>query len=207
MLTRLLFGVGMVVFAVNVLPASSQDKKKGNELNPKDVPLQLALKSAKKDFALDLGGKTAQQFLADLEAALKKGGRIPEPPTIELEIEVKNTGKEQIDFWSAGDPVSIELELKGPGAKTVQAPLAFTTEFRMPKFMSLEPGKSHSFKLTKLVSGFRGASTWHYWTEPGEYTLTARLRTAVRPVPPGAKEIYGGARVTLTTEPIKVNVK
>lgn len=207
MLPRLLLGAGVVVLGLAVLPASSQDKKKANELDPKEVPLQLVLKSGKKDYALDLGGKTAQQFLAELEAGLKKGGRLPEPPAIELEIEVKNTGKERIDFWAGGDPVAIELEVKGPGAKTVQAPLAFTTEFRMPKFMSLEPGKSHQFKLTKLTSGFRGASIWHYWTEPGEYTLTARLKTGVRPVPPGAKETYGGARVTLASESIKVNVK
>ena len=58
----------------------------------------------------------------------------------------------------------------------------------LPKLTSLEPGNSHKFVIKNLQSGVRGISTWHYWTEPGESTLTAKLHTGVNPVPAGVKE-------------------
>jgi hypothetical protein len=206
MLKPILLGVATTALCWVNVPASSQEKK-ANKVDAKNVPLELVLKSGKDGYALNLGGKTSQQFLADIEAALKVGKPIPQPPAVELEIEVKNTGKEKVDFWASGDPVVMELEVKGPGAKTVQAPLGFTADFRSPNFVSLEPGKSHVFKVSTLRSGFRWASIWHYWTEPGEYTLTARLQTGIRPIPPGVTETFGGARVTLASTPIKVQVK
>jgi hypothetical protein len=206
MYLRISFCALVVMLGMSALSASPQQKKK-DMLDPKDVPLVVVVKSGKDAYALNLGGKTGKEFLEEIEAAKKAGKRIAEPPAVDLVIEVKNTGKIPIDFWTSGDPVEVNLELKGPGAATVRPPLAFTADFRGPNFTTLEPGKTHTIKLTNLRSGFRGASTYHYWTEPGEYTLTAKLKTGVRPVPPGVQEAFGGARVTLVSEPIKVLVK
>jgi hypothetical protein len=183
------------------------EPKGKKEADPKDVPLSLEIKSVKASYKIDLGGKTGKEFLEMVEAALEAGREPPKPPAVELQVVVKNTGKEKIQFWTAGNPVKLDLELKGPGAKTINPRLAFPAIFMLPKPTPLEPGKTHTFTLKTLQSGFRGVATWHYWTEPGEYTLVARLHTGVSPVPPGVKEEYGAGKVTLTSPVLKVTVE
>jgi hypothetical protein len=165
------------------------------------------VKSLKASYTLDLGGKSAEEYLRDLELASKGKAKAPPPPTVTLEVIVTNTGKEKVDFWHTGDPVQILLDLKGPKAKKLTPLLAMTLEFRLPEFKSLQPGESHKFTLKRLAGGMRGNSQWLYWVEPGEYSLTAQLKTGVRPVPPGAPEEEGAGRVTLSSQPIKIMVE
>lgn len=178
-----------------------------NEIDLKDVPLRLELKAIKKTYTLDLGGKTAAEFLKMLEQAGKPGGvggPLPKPPAVDLQLVVSNTGKENIDFWYKGDPVEILLDVKGPKAKTIQPPLAFTLEFRLPEFHTLKPGAKFVFPINALSFGHRGTSMWAYWLEPGEYTIAAQLKTGLRPPPPAPGE---GVPLTLQSEAIKVQVE
>ena len=47
-----------------------------------------------------------------------------------------------------------------------------------------------------------------YWTEPGEYTLTASLKSGISPAPKDSKDTRDGfGVVTFTTEPIKIKVE
>jgi hypothetical protein len=47
-----------------------------------------------------------------------------------------------------------------------------------------------------------------YWTEPGEYTLAASLKSAVSPAPPGSTRADEGfGVVTLRSPPIKLKVE
>lgn len=172
----------------------------------KDVGLTLTLRAKKHSYKLDLMGKTAKEWQEMLAGAKKAGTPLPKPPAVDLELELKNTGKDDVDFWSSGDPVQVQLDVKGPNAKTIKAPLAFTADFRLPKLMTLKPGDTFRIPITSLSSGFRGNGTWSYWLEPGEYMITARYQTGVRPVPPGAKEMYGAGPVTLVSKGVTVKV-
>jgi hypothetical protein len=175
---------------------------------PPGVPLEITLKSRKDTYTLDRGGKSAAEYL-ELIKNTNKGGDVFPPPEVDLTVEVRNTGNKEITFWTAGDPLKLMLELKGPSAYNTMLPFAFRTELRLPKGTAFGPGKSHTFKLSSLRFGFRGASHAAYWTEEGEYTLGATLETGVSPIPRDAKEYqfdktYG--LVTLSSAPIKVKV-
>src|SRR5262249_23293862 len=86
---------------------------------------------------------------------------------------------------------------------------AVTADFRGPTSTTLAPGKSHTFTLKRLEYGSRGASDAAYWTEEGEYTLSATLETGVSPIPKDAKEYRfdrAFGHVTLIGAPIKLKV-
>ena len=76
--------------------------------------------------------------------------------------------------------------------------------------MAIAPGKSLTYPLTALQYGDRGSHERAYWTQEGEYTLTARYQTAVAPVPNGAEALTGNfdgfGRVTLTSNTVKLKV-
>jgi hypothetical protein len=74
--------------------------------------------------------------------------------------------------------------------------------------MTLKPGQSHSIPVAQLRYGLRGGSEYAYWTEPGDYTLTASFNTAISPAPANVKpQADGFGQVTLTSEPIKIKVE
>src|SRR5262245_28658257 len=76
---------------------------------PPGVPLEITLKSAKDTYTLDHGGKSSAEYLDQIKKTIDGGGVFP-PPQVDLTIEVRNTGKEEISFWTTGDPLKIMLE-------------------------------------------------------------------------------------------------
>jgi hypothetical protein len=159
---------------VSLTDAAPADEKKDAG------PLVLKIKANKDKYAWDAGGKTPKEFkkaLEEIAEAMKKNPRpavkLPDPPKVDLVLEIVNDGKEDVTVHVGGDPNVYTLELKGPGVMTFTPPLAFTREFRVPKAVVIAPGKSYDIPVTQLKDGFRGASRFIYWTEPGEYTLTA----------------------------------
>jgi hypothetical protein len=186
------------------LTVAAQDKK---DSEPNKSPLKVEVKSLKDSYKLDLGGLTAEEFLNNLALAAKGKARPPQPPAVSLEVIVTNTSKEKVDFWATGDPVQILFTLKGPQSKAITPLLPMTLEFRLPAFKTLQPGESHKYAINRLAGGMRGNSQWLYWIEPGEYLLSAQLKTGVVPVPPGAKEQEGAGLVTLTSTSIKIQVE
>jgi hypothetical protein len=180
---------------------------RADDAKPKEVPVEARLVAKKATYTLDLGGKTAKEF-QKLIADAEDTGRYPPPPAVELVLELRNTSAKDVQIWVSGDPTQVLLDLKGPGAVNVAAKMAFTLEFRVPKAMTLAPGKSHTIAIPKLQYGFRGLANLSYWTAPGEYTLTASFQTAIAPAPPGVKpEPDGFGKVTLTSAPVKIKVE
>jgi hypothetical protein len=178
------------------------------EAKDKAGPLELTIVAKKTTFQLDLGGKTAEEFRQALKDAAKTG-RYPAAPAVDLTLKLKNTSDKDIQVWISGDPTKILLDLKGPGAINEELQgLASTLEFRVPKAVTLAPGKSHTFDIRSLTHGQRGSSHRSYWVEPGDYTLTARFVTGVSPAPPGAEKAEGDfGRVTITSPPLKLKVE
>ncbi|MCS6896743.1 MAG: hypothetical protein NZM29_02120 [Nitrospira sp.] len=120
-----------------------------------------------------------QEFATKLKKLLEdKESTLPEPPTIDAVLEIKNTGKSKVTIYVEGDPNLLTLTLKGPNVVTATPLLAFTTDFRLPRPVDLEAGKSFEVPLTILKDGFRRASRYLYPLEPGEYKLSANYQLA-----------------------------
>lgn len=187
--------------------AGVQDKPKG-KTEPRGVPLELVLKSKEATYKIDLEGKTPAEYRKEVEGAIASA-RYPVAPRVDLELEVRNTGKEEVQFRMGGTLNVILLELKGPGA--VSTPIRAIT----PKFLiasstvRIAPGKSKTVAaMHNLSFGLRGTAFRAYWTEPGIYTLTASYKTTVSPAPKdAAKGPDGFCPVTLTSAPITIKVE
>ena len=181
-------------------PMRADEPKK--DPSKSDLPLQLRVVAKVNKYKLS-DGKDLKKQLEDA----KKTGRYPEPPAVDLVLEITNGTDKDVEFWTGGDPVQVLLELKGPGAVTAKPLVISTLEFRLPKPMTLAAGKTHKVPVTRLRYGHRGISELAYWTEPGEYTLSATFNTGIKPAPKGTKaEDDGFARVKLTSDPIKIKV-
>jgi hypothetical protein len=206
-------GIGVVTAVLTVPVLSADDKGKEPPkagTDPAGAPLELKVVAKTTDYKLDLGGKSAEEFSKAVMDA-ERGGKLPTPPAVELTLELKNTGEKDVEVWAVGgDPVVLSLTLEGPGAVNVKGRQAFTREFRVPKPVTIAPGKAYTYELKSLAHGFRMAAEQAYWTEPGNYTLTAKLKTAVAPAPKGAKAAGDDGRfgeVTVTSEPVKLKVE
>jgi hypothetical protein len=188
--------------AVSRTAAASNDKSK-----PPSLPLTAKLTLAKTTYPLDLDGLTPEQFRSALKEA-EETGQTPNPPAVELTLTLTNTSDKEVSIWGSGDPVRVVLELKGKGAVTIKPKRAVTQEFRVPNPVTLAPGKSYTISLKRLQFGFRGLAEQAYWTEAGDYTLTAHFITAIAPPPPGSKDIQDGfGCVRLSSKPIKIKVE
>lgn len=190
------FLLSALVVCVAASTIRAQQPKKGEAIELKLV--------AKKDtYTWDGGGKTPKEFkqmLDDLAKAQKKnpfGPKLPNPPTVDLVLQIVNNSKEDQVIWVGGDPNQITLELKGPGVTTVTPSLAFTLELRLSKQVTLAPGKHYEIPVTRFADGFRSSSRWIYWTEPGEYTISAQYQLANGPEEKGK---------VLKSEPVKLKV-
>jgi hypothetical protein len=184
---------------------ADNDKPKAD---PEGTPLEITITGKAVKFELDLGGLTSEEYKTKLEGLGKNSGRPPATPKVDLAIEIKNTSDKAVTVWSAGDSVIVELELKGKGAVSLAPNLAFTREFRLPTAKEIAPGKTLSIPVKSLTAGFRGSSTFSYWTAPGDYELIAKFKTGMNPPPKGAKDAGEGfGTVTLTSAALKVTVE
>lgn len=182
-----------------------------DETKDKDKPNKSAVTAKlianKGTYKLDLDGMTPEQFRAALKEA-ETTGKYPKAPAVDLTLELTNTSDKEVQIWQSGDPVQLRLELKGAGAVSAKPRRAFTREFRIPRAVTLAPGKKHTLAIKSLQSGFRGVSELAYWTEGGDYTLIAHFQTGISPAPAGSKEAGDGfGRATLTSEPVKIKVE
>jgi len=201
---RLLTAATLLALA---LPLAGADDKPADEAKPADLPLKAKLVVKTDSYKLDLGGKSADEFRTALKDA-EKAGKAPEAPAVDLVLEITNTGKEDVKFWVEGDANEVQLELKGPNAVSIMPRRAFTADFRMPKVMTLAPEKTYSIPIKSLQYGFRGVAKSSYWTEPGEYTITASYKTAISPAPKGSKEAEKGfGNAVINSDPVKVKVE
>ncbi len=177
--------------------ATADDKKA-------EGPVTLKLVAKTDKYKFDSGGKTAEEYkkeLEDIAAKAKKGEAVrpPKPPAVDLVLQITNTSKEEVTIYVGGDPNIYTFELTGgAGSVTMNSNLAFTADFRLPKAVTLAPGKSHEIPVKQLSDGSRGASRYVYWTGPGEYKLSAKYTLADKD---------GGKGTELKSEPVKITVE
>jgi hypothetical protein len=196
------------VLGVAGMVGADDQKADGPKAEPKGTPLELRITGKKTTYTLDRGGLGAAAYAEMLAAANKAGGKMPNPPAVDLAVEIKNTSDKPVTVWVKGDPFDLSLELKGKGAVNAAPPLAFTREFRSPEGVEIAPGKTHSIPVKTLRSGFRGQSKFAYWTTAGEYELVATLKTGVSPAPKDAEDAGEGfGQVKLTSAPFRLTVE
>ncbi|MCI0702006.1 MAG: hypothetical protein L0241_13065 [Planctomycetia bacterium] len=189
----LLAVAALLVFSVS---ASADDKKPAG-------PVSLKIVAKKDKYKFDGGGKTAKEYKAHLEelAAKAKKGELrmaPKPPAVDLVLQLTNTSKEEVTIYVGGDPNIYTFELTGgAGTVTMNSGLAFTADFRLPKAVTLAPGKSYEIPVKQLSDGGRGASRYVFWTGPGDYKLAAKYTLSDK---------NGGKGAVLESEPVKITV-
>ncbi len=190
-----LFTLSVLVFAA----ATAADDKKPT--GPMAVTLTIVAKNDKYKF--DAGDKTPAEYKKELEDIAKqqekgKAARPPKPPAVDLVLVLTNTSKEEVTLYLGGDSNVYTLELTGgAGVVSLKAEAAFTADFKLPKAVTIAPGKTHEIPVKQLSDGFRGASRYVYWTGPGEYKLTAKY---------GLSDQNGGKGTELKSEPVKIIV-
>jgi hypothetical protein len=203
--TATLAALAMGVLAV--LAVADEPKKDQGKTDPAGVPLEATLVAKQAPYALDLGGRTAEEFRKLIQAG-DDTGRYPPPPKVDLVLELRNTGDKDLQVQMGGTRNVVTLDLQGKGGVSVKLKKQITPKFIIAsKPVTLAPGKSASVPITSFSYGFKGSDN-AYWTEPGEYTLAASYQTAVSPAPKDAKAGPDGfAPVTVTSAPIKIKVE
>jgi hypothetical protein len=155
----------------------------------REGPAHGAPQITKSDIARVGPMEKAQPHRADAEAP----GRRP-PPAVDLALTLRNTTGQPLRVWVAGPQTELRLDLRGPGA--VSLPARGSVE-QAPQAVTLRPGEEYAIPITSLRDGRR----WWYWTEPGDYTLTAQFTTRAT-TPDG-----GQRRLTVRSEPWTVHVE
>jgi hypothetical protein len=158
-----------------VLTLVVQELFRESKVEPKPTvptnPLKMRLVARKGTYTLDLGGLTPEEFRKRLARSDPFGRDLLPAPVVDLLIEITNTSDKPVTIMIGGDDAPLRFELKGPGA--VSTTTFFTTlELRISQPVTIAPGKSFTHPVTRLASYPRYKTNW-YWTEPGEYTLTA----------------------------------
>lgn len=193
----ILLATAVAVFGGGAM-SEAADKPKAptpGQAVPEGTPLSVTIEGTAK-YALDpaLGG----------EADLKKGfavDKYPNPPKVDLKLVIKNTGDKPVQVWTGGDPVTVDVTLKGDGAVSVKPRLMMTADFRSPRSTEVAAGKTVEIPFKQLSGGKRGMGEYWYWTKAGEYQLVATLNTAVNPAPAGADKADGGYGLVNVSSP------
>jgi hypothetical protein len=178
------------------LNGTAEDKKP-------DGPVVLTVVAKTDMYKFDGGGKTAAEFKKDLEAAAKaieKGepATLPKALTVDLVLRLTNTSKEEVTIYAGGTANVYTFELSG-GAGVVALPNRGPMPgfIRLPQAITLAPGKSHEFPITRLSDGRRGLARSVFWAGPGEYKLSAKYLLT---------DAKGGKGTELISEPVKITV-
>lgn len=160
--------LAMAAWLANPMAGQNLAQQKGKSTDP----ISVRLTAKKANYVLDRQGMTADQYREAIKA-----GKLT-PPALELVLEITNTTKGDFDITVAGASPRLKLDLKGKGAiekRMSQRPRNPTDR------IILKPGQTHSLPITRLA-GFSTSRSEDqlFWTEPGEYTLTASFETNIR---------------------------
>jgi hypothetical protein len=154
---------------------------------PAGVPLKVRLIAKQAVYQLDRDGLSEDAYRKQLDLA-RITGQLPAAPKVDLVFELENTGKEEVQILVGGDVAgSLRLRLQGPGAVSVTyGPTAETDDFKPAAVVKIPAGGTHRWAFKELdCSGARDQSRV-YWTQGGEYQLSAGFTVAMKPAPKGA---------------------
>jgi hypothetical protein len=164
------------------------------------VPAALEKYAVDAVYRLETGAKTADDYRRILLSAAGREN-LPAPPRVRLALSVRNDGPRTMTLDADERSTDLRLDLRGPGALAVDAPPQATLPLE-PNRLILAPGESRELHLRRLASRTAGRVQYHYWTSPGEYSLSVRLSALLHPL----GGLQAGRPATAESGPIKVLV-
>jgi hypothetical protein len=127
------------------------------------------------------------------------GPQRPLPPEVDMELELRNTSGREMTLVVGHGRSQLALSLDGPGAATVNGGLPGTYEGR--REIKLAPDQVHKIPVKRLQHG-AGGQAGSYWTEPGDYTLSATYKLTVKADSDSQKD----RQIEVTSPPVKIKV-
>ena len=127
--------------------------------------------------------------------SLKQQGPKPPASAVDLTLRLSNNTDADITISLGGDGSQIAFKLSGDNAVNADNLIPMTMEFRQGTPITLKPGQAHDIKIKSLAGGARSLGQMSYYTEVGDYKLTATLTCA-----------SGEKQLTLVTDPITIKV-
>lgn len=134
--------------------------------------------------------RSGKEFRDELARAQQQG-KLPLPPAIALDLALVNTGDRAVEVRLG----ELELDLPGDGVIRMAAPEGQTPNFLRPQPLHLKPGQEHIIHIDRLIAGSSNKLEYIYVIEPGNYTLTARVRFTV-----------AGKAMTVSGPPVRIMV-
>jgi hypothetical protein len=150
---------------------------------------------------MDAYGKSAEEFNDLIES-----GRRQPTAKVDLAFQLRNLSAKPVSIKVSDEGDIYDLYLLGYDALNFQMNLRQTGVVGGGeiKTVSLAPGESYSFPVTRLDAG----ETRPYWLLPGEYKVRATSGVWMSPPPPGVKAGDDGfALVHFVAAPVTVRVK
>ncbi len=120
-------------------------------------------------------GQTGAAFREELTRA-QEAGKLPLPPRVPLELALTNSGTRPMEIELGG---RLELDVEGKGVVRLPAEQAAPPDYLHPQTRWLAAGARWTVPIDRLIAGAPGRLEYIYLTEPGDYTLTARLNVRV----------------------------
>jgi len=97
-----------------------------------------------------------------------------QPANVDLSLRLQNTSDRPMQVWVEGPLTELRFDVRGPGA--VRRPVP-DGEAARSRSVPLGPGEEITIPIHELVEGPPGARRAWYFTQPGNYTVTARFTT------------------------------
>lgn len=187
------------------LPLLAEAPLKKEDPKPSPVEARLIVKTSKYVLPKEQHGKAFRKRIEE-ETDTDK---LPAPQKVNLVLELKNISQADVMIWPRGAITYPDLTVEGPG---VIQPENLTTISGESSGTSVQPtiapGMTHRLTIKSLNPN--GGTTWFYWCEPGEYTITASytVHTGLPPFPfPDDKKPVGKPQqYEVATPPVKVQV-
>ena len=188
----------LIALFVPAAPAADEDDPEP----PVKTGLVTRLVAKKSTYSLDFGGKKKEDYLT-----AAKAGTL-ESPKVDLELVIANYTKETIRIRSTGGTNRLMLKLEGDGA--VSATVMVDAVRPPTQYSVLEPKEKLTIPIQQLSSLARvlksqTTETRLYWTEPGDYKLSASLYTQMTtdfggPNPVARNQTFEAKAITLKVE-------
>ena len=159
-----------ILVLVPTIHAGDQEKT-----TPKPA-LSATLIANKDTYTLD-PAQSGEAFRDSLKNLPKSHDPAPAAPKVDFTLRITNNSQADQTFAIGGDESQLDLKLEGKGAVTIDNLIAMTMEFRSGAPVTLAPGKTYDIAITSLSFGSRGIGRLAYFTEAGDYKLTATLIT------------------------------
>jgi hypothetical protein len=175
-----------------VLVASTEGpQSKGSPETVARVPAKLA-PGAMMAMIQQADGQTGAAFREELTRA-QQAGKLPLPPRVPLELALTNSGTRPVEVELGG---TLGLDVEGKGVVRLSAEQAAPPDYLHPQTRWLAAGARWTVPVDRLIAGTPGRLEYIYLTEPGDYTVMARLSVRA-----------GGREQMLTSPSVSVQIK